>query len=337
MTRRERVIATIRHQQSDMIPYQIDFTQVELDKVVRETGKTDYAQMIGNHIVMMGFFDGWKEVKPDFWQDDFGVVWNRTVDKDIGVVETIQLPEPDLSGLKLPTVNPAHIHEICQRLENWEIDAFKVAGIGFSMFERAWTLRGMENLLADMIENPEFVHGLLDAICELNLAVIRLTTEHHFDGFYFGDDWGSQSGMIMGPKLWRTFIKPRVARMYAEVKKSGKAVLQHSCGDIEAVFPDLIDIGLDVYQTFQPEIYDIAKVKREVGSHLSFWGGISTQQLLAGGSVAQVRDETVRIMRIMGQNGGYIASPTHAVPGDVPTANIEMLVEIFHNQEKYLN
>jgi uroporphyrinogen decarboxylase len=72
----------------------------------------------------------------------------------------------------------------------------------------------------------------------------------------FGDDWGHQSGLIMGPILWRKFIKPRMARMYSRIKRHDKYILQHSCGDISQIFPDLIEIGLDVYQTFQPEIYD---------------------------------------------------------------------------------
>ena len=83
--------------------------------------------------------------------------------------------------------------------------------------------------------------------------------------------------------------------------------MQHSCGDVETIFEDLIEIGLDCYQTFQPEIYDIAKVKEKYGARLNFWGGISTQQCLAHATPEEVKAETVRVMKIMSKNGGYIS------------------------------
>ena len=139
----------------------------------------------------------------------------------------------------------------------------------------------------------------------------------------------------MGPKYWREYIKPRVSRMYEHAHKNGKYVIQHSCGDIHELFPDLIEIGLNCYQTFQPEIYDIVKVKSEFGKDLTFWGGISTQQLLPNATAEEVRQETTRIMKIMGKGGGYIAAPTHAVPNDVPPENILAMFDVFMNQERY--
>jgi len=194
----------------------------------------------------------------------------------------------------------------------------------------------MENLLADMIAEPTFVEALLEKICEFNLKLMDIMLEYPLDGVYFGDDWGQQSGLIMGPRLWRRFIKPQVKRMYEKAKSKGLMVIQHSCGDIHELFPDLVEIGLDCYQTFQPEIYDIEAVKREYGADLSFWGGISTQRLLPYASPDEVRRETARIMRIMGKGGGFIAAPTHAVPQDVPPENVDAMFDVFLNQEKYL-
>jgi len=204
------------------------------------------------------------------------------------------------------------------------------------MFERAWSLCGMENVLMNMIDEPDFTNDLLDTICEYNLKIIDIANEYPFDGFYFGDDWGQQKGLIMGPVFWREYIKPRMKRMYERAKKNGKYIIQHSCGDIHELFPDLIDIGLDCYQTFQPEIYDIEKIKNNYGNDLTFWGGISTQRLLPYATTEEVKRETIRIMRIMGKNGGYIAAPTHAVPSDVPPENILAMLEVFMNQKKYL-
>ncbi|NLO82661.1 MAG: uroporphyrinogen decarboxylase [Clostridiales bacterium] len=337
MTKRERVIAALSHKETDIIPYQVDFTQQQRQKMVEYLNDSEFENKIGNHIEGV-YYDGWpKEEVPGYYVDDFGVRWNRTgVDKDIGVVDRYILSQPSLKEYKFPEPDEKALREQFEAMLNRDNQKFKVGNLGFSMFERAWTLRGMENLLADMVLEPVFVEELLDAICEFNLKIIDIGLSYDIDAFQFGDDWGQQRGLIMGPKFWRKFIKPRMARMYERVKSKGKFVIQHSCGDIHEIFPDLIDIGLDVYQTFQPEIYHIDFIKKEYGKHLSFWGGISTQRLLPFGTIDEVKEKTAEIMRIMGKGGGYIAAPTHAVPGDVPPENVMAMLAVMMNQERYL-
>jgi uroporphyrinogen decarboxylase len=204
------------------------------------------------------------------------------------------------------------------------------------MYERAWTLTGMENLLVYMVSEPGFVERLLDKILEYNLKIINIYLDYDVDCIHFGDDWGQQKGLIMGPVMWRRFIKPRMAEMYGAAKAKGRFVSQHSCGDIREVLPDVIDIGLDVYQTFQPEIYDIRATKEAFGDRLTFWGGISTQRLLPFETPGGVIEKAAEIMRIVGKNGGLIAAPTHSIPGDVPAENMDALIRLFTNQDKYI-
>lgn len=211
-----------------------------------------------------------------------------------------------------------------------------MGGIGFSMFERSWSLMGMENLLIRMLTDPEGLEILYDQICDYNLKIIDIALEYDIDGMLFGDDWGQQRGTIMEPDHWRRFIKPRMKRMYDRVHSKGKYVFQHSCGDCREILDDLVEIGLDCYQTFQPEIYNIAEIKKTYGDRLSFWGGISTQHLLVHETPERVKEETIRTLRIMGKNGGYIAAPTHAVPFDVPPENIYAMMDVFLHQEIYL-
>lgn len=333
MNRRERVITAIRHENTDIVPYHIDFTMQEQERVAEYLGDPDFVRKIGNHIDHT-YFGDLDEFMPGYFKDKFGVIWNRSgVDKDIGVIEGLVIPEPVIGSYKFPEIDFNILHERFRNLANSKNETFRLGMIGFSMFERAWSLRGMENLLTDMILEPEFVDWLMDSICDFNMKILDIAMQYDLDGFYFGDDWGQQSGLITGPDLWRKFIKPRMARMYERVKSSGKFVVQHSCGDIEQIFPDLIDIGLDVYQTFQPEIYDIKRIKREFGSKLSFWGGISTQRLLPYSTPEELRKVVPEIIKTMSENGGYIAAPTHSVPGDVPPENIVALIEIFQNQK----
>lgn len=335
MEKRRRVLDAINHVETDVVPWQADFTHQELEKIIRHTGDADFARHVGNHIRSV-YFDGYLEElpgRPGYFQDDYGVLWNRNgADKDIGMIEGCVIPEPDIRLIRMPTLQADRLRAEYARMTAAGDGTFHLGSIGFSLFERAWTLRGMENFLADMLEEPDFADALLDAICDFNLQVMDIAFEFALDGFYFGDDWGQQKGLIMGPHLWRRFLKPRLARMYAHAKQKGLKVFQHSCGDIHEVFPDLIDIGLDVYQTFQPEIYDIQAVKQAFGRDLTFFGGISTQRLLPFATPDEVRAKTREILSIMKPGGGYIVSPTHAVPGDVPPENILAMLEVFHHQ-----
>ncbi len=332
MTRRERVIAAIRHQETERVPYTVEFTQQSLDRLLAYVGDPGYVDRIGTHVSAARYRQA-EQIRPGYFKDRFGIVWNRTgVDKDIGVVETYLIPEPTLANWKLPEIEEAAWRAQIEQAIAEADGRYVMTSIGFALFERAWSLRGMENLLVDMVAEPDFVDELLDALCEFNLRVMEIALEYPIDGMHFGDDWGQQKGLIMGPIHWRRFIKPRIARMYERAKRGGKFVSQHSCGDIIELYPDLIEIGLDVHQTFQPEIYDVPAVKREFGRDLTFWGGISTQRALPFLTPDQVKQVTRDMISTMRPGGGYIAAPTHAIPGDVPPENIVAMVEAMKGQ-----
>ena len=183
-----------------------------------------------------------------------------------------------------------------------------------------------------MITDKNFVHALMDRILEFNLSVIEKACKYDVDAMMFGDDWGMQSGLQMGKKLWLEFIYPRLKQMYALVKSKGKFVFIHSCGKVDSVFPDLIEIGLDVFNPFQPEVMDVYDMKQRFGDQLTFHGGISVQQTLPYGTVTETKDEVKHLLDIIGKNGGYIAAPSHAIPGDARPENIAAMIEVLQNQ-----
>jgi uroporphyrinogen decarboxylase len=115
-------------------------------------------------------------------------------------------------------------------------------------------------------------------------------------------------------------------------KKKGKKAFLHCCGKVEEIFPDLVEIGLDVFNPFQPEVMDIFALKKEYQGKLSFWGGISIQRLLPFGTREEVKREVQRILRELGQGGGYIAAPSHALPKDIPCENVLAMLEVIRNQ-----
>jgi len=328
MTKRERVFQAIRFESPERAPYDVGFTHQMLEKMIAYTGDADFSSRIGNHITSAYLIKPEVEIKPDYFADEFSVIWNKSgADKDIGVIEGILLENPeDLDTFELPPVDTAYIHSRMEDLMAHRGDRFTVAAIGFSLFERAWTLRGMENLLCDMIVNPDFVHRLLARIAARNLEILDIALSYDIDCFHFGDDWGQQRGLIMGPRCWRTFIKPYLSQMYDRVRQAGKVVSQHSCGDIREIMDDLREMGLSIYQTYQPEIYGLDFAQNLVG-WLTIWGGISTQRDLPYATPDQVEQLTRDLLAAF-PTGGLIAAPTHAVPSDVPPANILAMLRV---------
>lgn len=332
MTEKERVISALMHQETDIIPYQLDLTAEVFSRLAVYFNDSNFYDKTGSHLISE-VNESFTELAPGIVKDMYGVVWNREVQQgDFGVIKDYILKEPEFGDYSFPLPDGKLIREKCERLQK-NNTKFKIYDLGFSLFERAWTLRSMEELLIDFKINKDFANQLFDKITEYNLGVVDIVAQYDIDCVLYGDDWGQQKGLIMGPDLWRQFIKPSLKVMYEKVKANGMYVGQHSCGDISEVFPDLVDMGLDIYNTFQPEIYDIELMKKLYGSNVTFYGGISTQRILPYGSVDELKNEMKRIMTVMGKNGGYIVAPTHAIPGDVPIENILAFLDVVHNQK----
>ena len=328
MTNRERVLRAITFDRPDVPPCQCSLTGQMRDKLFAYPGGKECYEKFGSPTASVDLIPPQTPVKFEYDRDWFGVVWNKTgADKDIGVIDNLMIPDPeDFENYVFPPVPEEWIRKNCAWLETQKKDKFTVASLGFSLFERAWTLCGMENLLCYMIVEPEFAHALLERITDFNLKCLDIALEYDFDAVYFGDDWGQQHGMIMGPEHWREFIKPCLEKMYGRVKKAGRYVVQHSCGDNQEVLEDLMELGLDVYQTFQPEIYDLRHYQKVFKGRLSIWGGISTQAELPSKTPEEIKALTTERLELF-REGGLIAGPTHAVPGDVPPENLIAMLE----------
>ena len=270
---RQRVLAAIHHQQPDRVPWHFTFTAAARKKAQSHYGAGDLNEVLGNHLAKYSPAgpQAWQEVRPGYWQDEFGVVWNRTVDADVGVVEEFLLPQRSLAEYAFPDPHDPARYRGLPAFVAGHPDHFRYVTIPFSLFERAWSLRGMAELMVDMLEAPQFVDDLLDAITAFQCGILEEVLGCDIDGVKFGDDWGQQSGLIFGARLWRRFIKLRLARMYGMVKRAGKAVLLHSCGRVQELFPDLIELGLDVFNPFQPEVMDPDEMKERFGASCRSW------------------------------------------------------------------
>jgi uroporphyrinogen decarboxylase len=335
MNKRQVVRLAIEGREVPYVPWHCNFTIEAAEKLRKHFGQDDLEQVLDNHFVKLGRDIGFfTDLGNDRFRDVFGVVWDRSVDKDIGIVEGCLLPEPTLRGYDFPDpLSSRFFADIPEKLSRYG-DCFRVFKIGFSLYERAWTLRGMENLMMDFLDHPDFVRQLLHTIADYNIAQFTEALKYDIDAVYFGDDWGQQTGLQMGPRLWRQFIRPELKRMYSLVRDAGKCVFIHSCGKVDELFDDLIDIGLNCFNPFQPEVMDVFDILKRYHGRLAFHGGLSTQRTLPYGSVEDVKKATRKLLDA-GTDGGYIFAPAHAVEGDVPLENMLAFIDVLHDQPGY--
>jgi len=334
MTPKERIRRALAHQETDFCPYELYLDGASRERLAALTGDPGFDREIVHHMasVSIGYPETGQRVDDHHYTDAYGVIWEDSFPGEIGMVREPILREPTLRGYQFPSPHVPGLFDTMAEQIAQHSERYVSWGIGFSLYERAWTLRGIEPFLLDMIERPAFADELLDRICEFNLGLIDRACVFAIDQVRFGDDWGSQRGLIMGPKLWRRFIRPRFAHMVQRAASYGKTTFLHSDGDVSDIIPDLIEIGLTCLNPVQPDVMDIYQVKREYGGHIAFHGGVSVQHLLPDSTPEELRVEVRRLIREVGAGGGFIIAPTHSLGRDIPPENLLVLVEEFTHQ-----
>lgn len=204
---------------------------------------------------------------------------------------------------------------------------FVIANFGFALFERAWSLRGFDALLVDMLDRPDWVEELLDRITEIQLALARRFVALGVDGGYFGDDYGAQNSLLFSPEIWRRMYKPRLARMFAVFREAGLPVILHSDGDIRTILPDLVDIGITALNPIQPEVLNHQWLHQQFGKHLAFYGGISTQDVLPRGDGREIQAAVRSCAQVLAPDGtGLVLGPSHRMQSDISAQSVEVML-----------
>ncbi|MFN2220645.1 MAG: uroporphyrinogen decarboxylase family protein [Anaerolineae bacterium] len=331
VSRKERMRCALRHEPVDRIPTQINYTRAMGQRLAAHLDTTPdrLPERLDNHLLRVDIaherrrsedgritFDWWG-VGFDTRQEGYLVaVYPLADSRDL---DAFAWPDPEAPGL---------LDEAARTIEQDGGARLVVPNLGFALFERAWTLRGFERFLLDMADNPGFASDLLERITEIQLVLIRRFLEMGVDGGYFGDDYGAQNNLLFSPRMWRTLIKPRLARMFAPFREAGLPVILHSDGQIAAILPDLVEIGLTAINPVQPEVIGHAWLRRTFGNRLACYGGVSTQTVLPQGSPQQVRQAVADCLATLAPEGtGLVLAPSHRLMTDVPMENVEALLE----------
>lgn len=326
---RERVQRVIAHQEVNPIPYHIEFTLGARKRMAAYLNDANFEARLGNFMITAKALPAGcpREVRPGHIQDDFGVIWDRTVDETCGVPLPV-LAEPTLADYAFPDPDDPSRYAGLADFSRDPGGHFRVLKMSHALFERAWALRGFEQFFLDLHLFPDFTEELLTRITEFNLRVLENVHRIvEIDAVWFGDDWGAQHGPLMSQELWRERLRPHLARLFAKTREYGWTVMLHCCGAVECLLPDLIELGVEVFNPFQPEVMDVFAIKKKFGRELTFFGGLSIQRVLPFGTPAEVRRETRRLIDEIGRDGGYILSPAHALPHDVPPENVMAMIE----------
>ena len=327
-TPRDRVKNALLFKESDICPYYIWISQ-EMNKPLADYyGNADFTDnYIIDHLVMHEIGPVTIPLDNNRFTDEFGTVWKKA---NIPHVEKPTLPQTSLQNYSFPDMaSEVHFEQIPDWLAKYD-DRFKVVQLGQMLFDRAWILRGFENLMMDFYDAPGFVVELMDNLenqCSKMIDVLIENWPEQIDAIGFADDYGSQNAIMVDPEIWRRFMKPGLKRLYEQIKDAGKHVYTHTCGNVLPIIPDFIEIGLDMLQPIQPEAMDIYAVKKEFGKELCLVGGISTQATLPFGSPEDVKNEVQECIEHMGKGGGYVMAPAKPILKGVPLENAVALID----------
>jgi uroporphyrinogen decarboxylase len=184
---------------------------------------------------------------------------------------------------------------------------YRLASLDLSGFTVYTLLRGFADAMQDFLLDPEGFAVLMDRIVDFECELMCMAARHGFHGIHFADDWGTQSGLMVSPALWRRLFKPRYARQFALARRQGLQVWYHCCGEFLAIMEDFHEIGVDVLNIAQPNVNDIAEVGRRLRGRQCFMVPISYQTVSIQGTPEEIHAEARRLYDgLAAAQGGFI-------------------------------
>jgi len=270
------------------------------------------------------------------WTDAWGVQWEAGIEgtapfpkgnplKDLSRLDDYKLPVPDAL---------VFTEEQEVGLASAKRDGKLVCGLlYYLLFERAWSLMGMDNFMLALASEGDRVRRLLHMIAEHNRRVFARYLDLGVDAISFSEDLGTQRALMISPTMFRELFLPEYRFMFADVLAAEKMINFHSCGCVDAVAGDLAEIGVTILNPIQARANDLARIKSDTLARMALQGGIDTA-LLVTGKPADIRREVIRVMEVLKPGGGYLCGPDQSMPG-IPQENMDALWQTAREVGRY--
>ena len=365
MTSRERVLASLCHEEPDRVPIDLGggTTGIEVEAYDRLKARLGYESrtttFVRDHVevdepvlerfgidtryVRVGAPHGYRmHLAPDnSYLDFWGVRWQKPASSLYWDMIGHPILEPTREALKAyrwpDPHDPGRVAGLAERaraLREQGAYAVVLDGAGFGAFEQGWALRGFENFYTDLVAEPEFAEALMQGVADYQIALydhVLAATGSFLDVVMVAEDLGSQDGPLISPSTYRRMVKPIQKRVWQFIKSRTAAKLfLHSCGSVRQFIPDLIEIGVDILNPVQVAAsgMETQVLKREFGKDLVFWGGgCDTQRVLTFGTPEDVEREVRRRICDLAPGGGFVFNQIHNIQPGVPAENIVRMFE----------
>ncbi|MBM3187244.1 MAG: hypothetical protein FJZ90_00800 [Chloroflexi bacterium] len=354
MRSKERVLKAIEHQEPDRVPLSYGAWREVSERLCADLGvdpACEYSHYwhfpeallqrlhVDIRIVRARYIGPEPEPAPDgstvsifgVRQSPGGYPANHPLSYATTVADIEGYPWPDPDALDYE-----HYGEQCEQFTDYAV----CGGDWCPFFTVALVMMGTAEFLLAMRERPEVAHALLSRLVEYYYETTRRMFEAakgKLDIYFLGDDYGTQVGPFMSPRDFGTFIVPHLRRLYALGKYYGLKVMQHSCGSVRALLPDMIALGLDALDPVQVRAkdMDIHALKRDYGDRLAFHGSMDTQQTLPFGTPEDVRREVLDRLEHVAPGGGLILCGSQDYIADIPSENIVTLYDTAYEYGHY--
>ena len=348
MNSKTRVLTAVNHEIPDRVPCDFHATSTVQERLYRHFGVNSYKQLmerLGSDMIdIRGIIDpiwtgpfpsevelpngvrqnylGWqlKTTRTEFGEADShcGCIFENA--RDIG----------DMESFDWPRVEWFDFSSMNSLLDEYKDHAIMASGP--SVFQHPTLVRGLDNVLCDMLTAPEMAEYLMDKYTDFYVdyfAKMFEETQGRVDILRIADDFGMQDRLLVSVDLFRKFPKPRIKRIVDMAHAYDVKVMFHSCGSIIDFIDELIEVGVDILDPIQTRAkgMDPGYVKERFGKRICLHGSMDTQYTLPKGSVEEVEQEVKDRISVLGANGGFILAPSHTLQPDVPIQNITTLYD----------
>jgi uroporphyrinogen decarboxylase len=366
MNSKDRVLKAFRRIDGmpDRVPVQFDLCRQLTESFGRKLGvEPDYAlsyyedltyrisaneirTKMGSDVIVVGGTvpSGYnpEDVSGDITKNEFGMHMKPTP----LYVEVVKCPLEtaeklsDIQNYNFPDPYAKGRFEKAKRdIDRFGKDYFIIGDVEITLFELAWHLTGLEKYMIGMLCNEPWVELLNDRVEEWSTGLALQLVKLGVNAIWLGEDLGSQTSTLISPEDWRVRFKPRHKRLIEKLHRENPEIIiiMHSDGAVAPLIDDFIEIGVDVYNPVQPNVYgsDPQELKDKYGSRISFFGGIDQQQLLPSGDIKAIGAEVKRRIKILGKDKGYLLAPAHILQADISPETIEAMITAANESGTY--